>query len=113
MQLRVVDKRRVSERYGTANDATLGRVADALKVVTGVTQMSRGNSAGQRGRGLSTAVAPSGRGQPPADRIAHEGGRLMNVQLPHQVDAMRLDGFDAQPQVRCDLLRRLPLRDAL
>ena len=35
----------------------------------------------------------------------------MHVQLPHQVDAMRLDGFDAQPQVRCDLLRRLPLRD--
>ena len=37
----------------------------------------------------------------------------MNVQLPHQVDAMRLDGFHAQPQARRDLLGRLPLRDAL
>ena len=52
-------------------------------------------------------------GQPSADGIADEGGGLMDVQLPHQVDAMRLDGFDAQPQVRRYLLRRLPLRDAL
>ena len=62
---------------------------------------------------MSTAVSPSGGSQPPADSIADEGGRLMNVQLPHEVDAMRLDGFDAQPQVRRYLLRRLPLRDAL
>jgi len=37
----------------------------------------------------------------------------MHVQLPHQVDSMRLDGFDAQAQVRRYLLCRLPLRDAL
>jgi hypothetical protein len=37
----------------------------------------------------------------------------MNVQLPHQVDPMRLDSFDTQAQVRRYLLRRLPLRDAL
>ena len=52
-------------------------------------------------------------GQPPADRIADERGGLMDVQLPHQVDPMRLDGFDAQPQICRDLLGRLPLRDAL
>jgi hypothetical protein len=59
------------------------------------------------------STRPSRSDQPAADRIAHEGGRLMNVQLPHQVDTMRLNGFDAQPQVRCDLLRRLPVRDPL
>ena len=37
----------------------------------------------------------------------------MDVELPHQVDAMRLDGFDAQLQARRNLLGRLPLRDAL
>src|SRR5262245_30974728 len=52
-------------------------------------------------------------GQPPADGIADEGGRLMNVELAHQVDPMRLDGFDTQPQVRRNLLGRLPLRNAL
>jgi hypothetical protein len=113
MQLRALDKRRISERYGTVSDAPLCRVEDALKVATGLTKMCRGNISGRRGRRMSTAVSPSGGGQPPADSIADEGGRLMNVQLPHQVDAMRLDGFDAQPQVRRDLLRRLPLRDAL
>jgi mRNA-degrading endonuclease toxin of MazEF toxin-antitoxin module len=39
MQLRAVDERRVSERYGTASDATLCRVEDALKVTTGLTKM--------------------------------------------------------------------------
>src|SRR5215471_16312399 len=68
---------------------------------------------GGRGQRMPTAVSPSGGDQPPADGVAYEGGRLMNVQLPHQVDAMRLDGFDAQAQVRCYLLRRLPLSDAL
>src|SRR5713101_1824833 len=62
---------------------------------------------------MPTAVSPSGSGQPPADGVAHEAGRLMDVQLPHQVAPMRLDGFDAQVQVRRYLLRRLPLRDAL
>src|SRR5713101_4038432 len=62
---------------------------------------------------MPTAVSPSGSGQPPADGVAHEGGGLMDVQLPHQVAPMRLDGFDAQVQVRRYLLRRLPLRDAL
>src|SRR5215467_4774442 len=52
-------------------------------------------------------------GQPTADGVADEGGRLMNVQLAHQVDPMRLDGFDAEPQVRRYLLRRLSLCDAL
>jgi hypothetical protein len=42
----------------------------------------------------------------------------MHVQLPHEIDAVRLDGFDAQLQVRCykachDLLRRLSLCDTL
>ena len=32
MQLRAVDKRRVSRRYDTVSDATLCRVADAFKV---------------------------------------------------------------------------------
>jgi hypothetical protein len=39
MQLHAVDKRRVSERYGTASDATLCRVEDVLKVATGLTKM--------------------------------------------------------------------------
>ena len=39
MQLRAVDKRRVSGRYGTVSDATLRRVEDALKVATGLTKM--------------------------------------------------------------------------
>ena len=57
--------------------------------------------------------ARSGGGQPPADGVAHQGGCLMDVQLPHQIEPMGLDGFDAQAQVRRHLLRRLPLRDAL
>ena len=68
---------------------------------------------GGRGQHMPTAASPSGGGQPSADGVADEGRRLMHVQLPHQVDAMRLDRFDAQPQVRRDLLRRLPLGDAL
>ena len=39
MQLRAVDKRRVSGRYGTVSDATLCRVEDAFKVATGLTKM--------------------------------------------------------------------------
>ena len=49
----------------------------------------------------------------PGGSQSGQGGRLMNVQLPHQVDAMRLDGFDAQPQAHRDLLGRQPLRNAL
>jgi hypothetical protein len=100
-------------RCTTVSEATLRRVEDALKVATELPKMCRGNMPGRRRQRITTAVAPSGGSQPPADRIAHEGRRLMNVQLPHQVDAMRLDGFHAQPQVRCDLLRRLPFRDPL
>ena len=55
----------------------------------------------------------SGGGQPAADGVADESGRLMDVQLAHEVDAMGLDGFDAQPQERGNLFRRLPLGDAL
>jgi hypothetical protein len=37
----------------------------------------------------------------------------MDVQLAHEVDAMGLDGFDAQSQVPGNLLRRLALGDEL
>jgi hypothetical protein len=39
MQLRAVDKRRVSRRYGTVSDATLCRVADACKVAIAFVKM--------------------------------------------------------------------------
>jgi len=39
MQLRAVDKRHVSGRYGTVSEATLCRVEDALKVATELTKM--------------------------------------------------------------------------
>ena len=55
----------------------------------------------------------SGGGQPAADGVADEGSRLVDVQLAHEVDAMGLDGFDAQPQARRNLLRRLALGDEL
>ena len=42
MQLRAVDKRRVSGRYGTVSAATLCRVEDALKVATGLTKDMKG-----------------------------------------------------------------------
>ena len=37
----------------------------------------------------------------------------MNVELAHEAAPMRLDRFDTQAQGRRNLLRRLPLRDAL
>jgi hypothetical protein len=52
-------------------------------------------------------------GQPPTEGVAHEGGRLMDVELTHEAVPMRLDRFDTQAQGRRNLLRRLPLRDAL
>ena len=49
MQLRALDKGHVSGRYGTVSEATLCRVEDALKVVTELPKMCRGNISGGRG----------------------------------------------------------------
>src|ERR671923_2591480 len=43
-------------------------------------------------------VSRSGARQPPTDGVADEGGHLVDVQLPHKIDPMGLDGFDAQSQ---------------
>ena len=62
---------------------------------------------------MPTAVSRSRRGQPPADGVADEGGRLTDVQLAHELDPVGFDGFDAQAQAPGDLLGRLALGDEL
>jgi hypothetical protein len=58
-------------------------------------------------------VSHSGEGQPPADGIADEGGRLVDVQLVHEPDPVGLDGLDAQFKAPGNLLRGLALSDEL
>src|SRR6266511_29336 len=47
------------------------------------------------------------------DVIADQAGELADVQAPHQLGAVRLDRFDAQPEVLRDLASRVAPSDQL
>jgi hypothetical protein len=66
-----------------------------------------GKIPGGRAREKPAGGAGSEGGQPPADGVADQGGRLVDVQLAHQPGPVGLDGFDAQAQVLRNVLHRV------
>lgn len=56
---------------------------------------------------------PLGLDQPTSDGVAHQAGRLANVQLLHEASTVGLDRLDAYTEERRDLFRRLSLGDEL
>src|SRR4029450_7012876 len=47
--------------------------------------------------------------EPATDRIANEAGRLVDLELPHNLGAVRLSGLHTQSENRRDLFRGLSL----
>jgi hypothetical protein len=69
----------------------------------------RKNAIRQRGEHRTRTTSRS-RDQPLADRIEHDLGSVMQIQLLHQIGAMCLYGREAQIQKRCDFLVRAAFR---
>ena len=54
-----------------------------------------------------------GRNQPSANRESHQARDIVDLQSAHQLEPMRLDRLDADPEQRGNFLCRLPFGDAL
>src|SRR6185436_15019866 len=92
--------------FWTALDAGYWRVPRPAAVMTALRTLGGPLMSG-------TYRDVSGSHEPTADRVTHESGRLVNLELSHELGAVRLGRLHAQAEHHGDFLRRLALGDEL